>query len=127
MTATADVVVIEGLSFGSKGSAVTDLAGLHWLVRHTLWKTGVPYAVVAHPTMAKWLTGKGNAGKDECLAAAIKRFPLADITGNDEADALTLAAMGCARYKRPLVQMPADRTVVLSAVEWPQLNRRTAA
>ena len=99
------------------------------------WKEEVPYAIVTPATRMKWLTGKGNTPKDMCLAAAIKRFPMADVTGNDVADALTLAAMGCQYYGHPLVTMPADRTALLTAkrtskghagepvIDWPEIKR----
>lgn len=110
-----DLIVIEGLSFAAKGNAMTDLAGLHWLIRQELWNLRIPYAVVTPATRAKYITGKGNAGKDECLAAVVKRFPGLDVHGNDEADALTLAQMGADAYGQPLVQMPKDRTELLHA------------
>jgi crossover junction endodeoxyribonuclease RuvC len=115
-----DVVVMEGLAFGAKGSAVTDLAGLHWLIRHMLWTNLAPYAIVDPRTRMKWLTGNGNASKDMCLAEAIHRFGYREIDGNDKADALTVAAMGCEHYGQPLVTMPADRTALLSAVKTPK-------
>jgi crossover junction endodeoxyribonuclease RuvC len=127
----ADVVAVEGLAMGAKGSAVTDLAGLHWLIRHGLWKRAVPYVVIDPRSRMKWLTGNGNAGKDECLAAAIKRFPMIDITGNDIADAVTIMAMTAAHYGQPLVTMPADRDLVLRGINpktglpkirWPQIS-----
>lgn len=130
----ADLVVMEGLAFGAKGSAFLDLAGLHWLIRHDLYRGGVPYAVVPPSSRAKWLTGRGNATKDECLAASIRRFPGVNITGNDEADALTLAAMGRAWLGRPYVTMPTDRHALLRAVNrkgqpaiaWPDEEKITA-
>lgn len=127
---TCHLVVMEGLAMHSTGSAILDLAGLHWLIRDVLYGLGVPYAVVPPAVRSKWLTGKGNASKDECLIAAIRRFPVADIHGNDEADALTLAAMGLDWAGEPLVPMPKDRTELLTSVnrakrpviEWPQLT-----
>lgn len=113
----ADLFVIEGLANGARSSSMLDLAGLHWLVRQELWKQRKPYLVVPPSTRAKWLTGRGNASKDECLAAAIKRFTMADIEGNDQADALTLAAMGCAWRGTPLVTMPQDRAKLLGVLD----------
>jgi Holliday junction resolvasome RuvABC endonuclease subunit len=43
----------------------------------------------------QYATGKGNAQKDHVLAAAIRLWPDVAITGNDTADALILAAIGC--------------------------------
>jgi crossover junction endodeoxyribonuclease RuvC len=117
----AELVVLEGLAFGAKGSAVTDLAGLHWIIRQLLWTNGYQYAIVPPPVRSKWLTGNGRAGKDECLAAAIKRFGhLADIADNNQADAITVAAMGAARMGCPLVQMPASSDEQLAKVSWPE-------
>jgi crossover junction endodeoxyribonuclease RuvC len=137
-----DVAVIEGVLSHMPGAEVhLNLAGLHHLVRHRLWELGVPYTVVTPSSRMKWLTGKGRVEKDECLTAAIKRFPQADICGNDQADALTLAAMAAASYGEPLVPMPADREAVLTAtklvtqgkvkvrvpcIDWPRLKAVTA-
>lgn len=118
----SSLVVVEGLAHGARSSSMLDLAGLHWLVRQLLWDEGLPYIVVSPSVRSKWLTGKGNASKEECLIAAIKRFTMVEISGNDEADALTLAAMGSARLGQPLVTMPADRAPLLSKVEEGELK-----
>lgn len=138
-----DVVAVEGVLSHMAGAEVhLALAGLHWLIRHRLYELGVPYAVIAPSSRMKWLAGKGNAPKDECLATAIRRFPAARIDGNDKADALTLAAMTSAAYGMPLVPMPADREAVLTAakyvtrgqakvrvpaIDWPRLKATAAA
>jgi len=137
-----DVAVVEGVLSHMPGAEVhLNLAGLHWLTRHALWELGVPYAVVTATSRMKWLTGKGHTEKDDCLVEVIKRFPLADVRGNDQADALTLAAMAAAAYGAPLVPMPADREAVLFAtklvtrgkvkvrvpsIDWPRLKETEA-
>jgi crossover junction endodeoxyribonuclease RuvC len=111
-----DMVVIEGVLAGMLGAEThMNLIGLHHLLRHLLWGMGIPYAVVSAKTRAKYITGNGSAEKDECLLAAVRRFPMADVAGNDQADALTLAAMGSEYYGQPLVTMPQDRTALLRA------------
>lgn len=134
LVASCDVVAIEGVAYGARGSALLDLAGLSWLVRHELWKMGIPYAVIPPATRAKWITGSGTAGKDECLLATAKRFPAAEITGNDQADALVLAAMASEAYGCPLTVMPKTATALLHVtrtdkrhkgepvIGWPELN-----
>jgi crossover junction endodeoxyribonuclease RuvC len=109
-------VVIEGLAFGAKGSSLLDLAGLFHVVTHRLWQLKVPYVVISPFQRAKYLTGRAGASKEDCLIAALKRFPDAGITGNDQADALTLAAMGADWAGFPLVKMPADQRAVLTDV-----------
>ena len=59
----ADVLLIEGLSFVSKGSATRDLAGLWWLMVDELRALDVPLAVVAPGALKKWATGRGTAPK----------------------------------------------------------------
>jgi crossover junction endodeoxyribonuclease RuvC len=111
-----DLAVIEGLAFGAKGSSLLDLAGLFTLVTHELWKMGVPYAVVAPHLRAKYVTGNAKAGKDDCLLAVDRRYPGARIAGNDQADALTLAAMGADYYGFPLAKLPEAQRAVLTSV-----------
>jgi crossover junction endodeoxyribonuclease RuvC len=89
-----DLVVIEGLAYASRSPHATERAGLWWLVVDQLLAEYVPVAVVSPTARAKYATGKGNAGKDAVLAAVVRRYPDVEVTGNDEADALVLAAMG---------------------------------
>jgi crossover junction endodeoxyribonuclease RuvC len=126
-----DFAVIEGLAYGAKGSSLLDLAGLLWAVRHRLWQIGVPYALVAPSSRMKYLTGKGQADKDTCLLAVVRRFPDIEVDGNDTADALTLAAMGADWAGFPLAKMPEAQRAVLHAlakgrpaIDWPVLKER---
>lgn len=132
-----DLAVIEGLAFGAKGSALLDLAGLQWMIRHYLWQMQIPYAVVSPYERAKFITGRAGADKDEVLAAAIHRFPPdTGIMSNDAADALVLAAMGCEWLGEPVVELPAAQREVIHSVHtakgkrgqpkiaWPTLGPR---
>jgi Holliday junction resolvasome RuvABC endonuclease subunit len=133
--APADLCLLEGPAYAAKGSSVIDLGGLHWLVRHHLWSLGVPYAVVPPALRAKYITGKGNAPKDQVLAAAIRRYPQVMLDGNDEADALVLAAMGADHLGQPLAAVPQAWRAVLTqvaqsgkrrgkpAIIWPELDQ----
>jgi Holliday junction resolvasome RuvABC endonuclease subunit len=100
-----DAVFIEGFSFGSKGSSVYEIGGLGYLVRHRLWAQGIPYAEVSPSTLKKYATGRGNANKDEMLAAAIRRFNFPG-TDNNAADAWLLWALGMAEMGTPIVDVP---------------------
>jgi crossover junction endodeoxyribonuclease RuvC len=115
----AQLVVVEGPSFGSRGSAYHQLAGLWWLVAHNLWAAGIPYAVVSPTARAKYATGKGNAGKDAVLAAVVRRYPQIEISDNNAADAWVLMAMGCDYLGEPLSEMPAAHREALAKVAWP--------
>jgi crossover junction endodeoxyribonuclease RuvC len=121
--ASVDLAVIEGLAFGAKGNALTDLAWLQGQVRHELYLAGVPYAIVTPYTRAQYITGRAGADKDEVLAAAIRRFPAADITSNDTADALIFAAMGKHWLGEPIAEMPGYATALLRAAHTDKKRR----
>lgn len=123
VTATiADLVVIEGPSYGSQGGSQHERAGLWWLVAHMLWTSRKPYAVVVPAGLKKYSSGKGNSGKDQVLAAVIRRYRDIPVDGNDVADALVLAAMAADHYGFPLAEVPQVNRQALLAVTWPQLS-----
>lgn len=86
-------VAIEGPSFGSTGPGQHVRGGLWWMIRRELAKASIDTIIAAPATVKKYATGKGNAAKDAVLAAVIKRYPHVELSGNDEADALVLAAI----------------------------------
>ncbi|GMA31586.1 crossover junction endodeoxyribonuclease RuvC [Litorihabitans aurantiacus] len=88
------LVVIESPAYSNSLGSMHDRSGLWWLLVNELRSQGIPVLEVPPTTRAKYATGRGNAGKDEVLAAVIRRHPDVDVTGNDIADALTLAAIG---------------------------------
>lgn len=104
-TTGADVVLIEGFSFGSKGSAVYEIGGVGWLVRWMLWRTGQRYVIVPPATLKMYATGRGNANKADMLAAAIKRLGV-EFTDDNLVDATWLRAAGLDLACEPLVTMP---------------------
>lgn len=89
------LVVIEDFSFGSKGQAVFQIAGLGYLVRHCLWKQGIPTLFVAPSTLKKFVTGAGNSDKSVMLKEIFKRWG-ADINDDNAGDAYGLARIGMA-------------------------------
>ncbi|WP_120338098.1 hypothetical protein [Cryobacterium soli] len=116
----SDLVVIEGMSFGSKSRSLDKIHGHWWMVVQFLCDFLVQEPVVIAPSArAKYATGKGNASKDAVLAAAIKRYPLAAITGNDIADAVILAAMGARHIGQPIEEsLPQVNLTAMEAVRW---------
>lgn len=111
-TSDATLVAVEGPSYGSTGTAAHILGGLWWLVRHALRIEGLDVAVVPPSVVKKYATGKGTAPKDQVLAAVVRRYPNVDVTGNDEADALVLAAIRARNagypFETSLPQVQAD-------------------
>lgn len=78
------LVVVEGPSFASPGQQQHTRAGLWWVVvagingGPLVNDPPIPILVVPPATRAMYATGRGNASKDEVLAAAIKRYPSFD-------------------------------------------------
>lgn len=116
------LVVVEGPSMGSssRGGAHHDRAGLWWLVVDELCGSSFADVVEVPPALVKkYATGRGNAGKDEVLAAVVRRYSDVEVTNNNEADALVLRAMGCDRLGQPLAVVPQVHRAALDKVAWP--------
>ncbi len=75
--------------------------------------------MVSPNARAKYATGKGNAGKADVVREVTRRFDWFT-GGEDEADALVLAAMGADWLGYPIVPMPAVHRKALDAVQWPE-------
>lgn len=114
------LVVVEGPSYGQhRQSGQHDRAGLWWSVASALTRRGVALVEVAPAARMKYATGVGNAKKDAVLAATIRRYRTAVITGNDEADALILAAMGARALGGPVeTSLPERNRAAMDKVRW---------
>ena len=116
----SNLVVVEGPSFGQhRQGGQHDRAGLWWLVVSTLHDVGVPVVEVPPSVRSKYATGAGNASKDAVLAAVVRRYPDVEVRGNDEADALVLAAMGARHLGRPIDSLPQVHLQAMGKVRWP--------
>jgi crossover junction endodeoxyribonuclease RuvC len=119
-----DLAVVEGLAFSRTTGHATTRAGLWWLVTEELDLDGIPLAVMSPTCRAKYATGRGNAGKDAVMLAVARRFP--DFHGGeDEADALVLAAAGADYLGHPIAALPATHRAALDAVDWPNIEETT--
>lgn len=87
------IAVIEGYAMGAHNAHAHELGELGGVVRLALHRMGVPMIDVPPATLKKFTTGKGNAGKDEVIAEAIRRFEFPG-SSNNEADAWMLARIG---------------------------------
>lgn len=117
-----DLVVIEAPSYGSQHGAQHDRSGLWWLVVQDVFRNGFNVATVSPNGRAKYGTGRGNAPKDEVLAAVLRRYSRDDlpIADNNQADAVLLAAMG-SRYLGHLVEesLPVKNLEAMVGAYWP--------
>jgi crossover junction endodeoxyribonuclease RuvC len=123
----ADLVVLEGYSFASKGAAVISLGELGGVVRLSLWATRkhqlvIPPYVDVPPSVAKKLaTGRGNAPKEAVLADAIRRLGYTG-SNHNEADALWLLEAVLQAYGEGTVELPKVHLAALESIRWPQLR-----
>lgn len=128
VTLGADLVVIEGYSYGSTTQAYY-LGELGGVIRLTLYCLNIRYVDIAPAVRCKIATGKGNAKKDEVFAAAFKRL---DYSGHskDEADARWILECALQHYKHPArAQLPESHLQPLdrSRPDWPTLKELAAA
>lgn len=124
----ADLVVIEGPSFGAGVKhRHEDLAGLRVMVRHWCWKHHIPYAIVPPSCRALYAAGKGNASKGEVRTSIADRYGI-ECEGRaryDMADAYALAAAGLDWLGHPLAEVPEKNRSALASCQWP--DHETAA
>jgi crossover junction endodeoxyribonuclease RuvC len=124
-SAGAAIVALEGYSFMSKGNAVVSLGELGGAVRCALRDAGIVYVDIPPSCRAMFATGKGNAGKPEVLAAAIRRL---NYEGHDHnvADVLWLLRMATMRYTSDdlLSALTPKQQQALASVAWPVLEVR---
>jgi Holliday junction resolvasome RuvABC endonuclease subunit len=115
---TASLVVLEGPSYGSRGGSPLDRHGLWWRVAGELLERGVPLAVCAPATRAKFAAGSGKADKAAVSSAVSRLWPQLDISNADEADAVVLAHTGAVRLGWDVVTLERHRDA-LAAIRWP--------
>jgi crossover junction endodeoxyribonuclease RuvC len=99
------LVVIESPSYASVSTSSHDRSGLWWDIFHCLVVLDCTIIPVTPAQRMTYAVGKGGGqgtDKDNILAAAIKRYPDIDITGNDIADAVLLAAIGARLTGNPI-------------------------
>jgi crossover junction endodeoxyribonuclease RuvC len=114
------LVVVEGPAYGASGAGTWDRAGLWWLVVEALHRRELPVAVVPPACRAIYATGRGNADKDDVLDAVRARYAV-PCEDDNQADAVTLCAMGRAWLGAPLASVPDSHGRALRRVAWPEL------
>lgn len=119
-TQAADLVVIEGPSYGSmSGAGHHESAGLWWHIVYRLDALDVPYAVVPPSTLKKYAAGKGNATKADMRMALYQRTGL-DLRDDNQVDAWWLRAAGMEALGHPIVVMPQTHRAALNKITWPK-------
>lgn len=86
------LAVVEGYAYGNRHTLAL-LVEIGTLVRYTLWSLGVPVVEVQPSSLKKFVTGKGNATKEEMAVWAYRKWRYQSKDHN-EVDAYCLAMAG---------------------------------
>lgn len=87
------LVLIEGYSYGSHNHQLAYMAEWGGVVRFHLQRIGIDIIEVSPGNLKKFVTGKGNAKKEQMLLASYKKWGI-EFATNDECDAFALAKYG---------------------------------
>ena len=83
-----DIIAIEGVNAGLKGSARYIITGLDCITHKIAYDRGVKRVSVSPSQVKKWLTGKGNADKAMMVEEVKKRGY--NPTDDNQADAIAI-------------------------------------
>lgn len=120
------LAVVEAPLPTTKGGSPADRHYVWWLVVSRLLKRGVPVAIAAPASRAKFATGSGRADKAAVSAAVCRLWPDLAIANSDEADAVALAHAGAVHLDWDVNTFQYHRDA-LSAFRWPATTTDVAA
>lgn len=84
------VVVYEDAGFFKSGAAVQMCVGLRGIMLAQCAKLDIPLVGYSPSSIKKFWTGRGNADKDDMVAATRSRMPLIDLVDDNESDAIAM-------------------------------------
>ncbi len=96
------MVAIEGIAFMARNTtAMAQLCGLNYMLRVVLRIKELKFVVVAPSSLKKFITGHGNAQKDNIMLSVFQRYG-ETLTDNNIADAygLSRVAEACTMNKK---------------------------
>ncbi len=91
------LILIEGISFGSRGDGAAQLAALNYAIRIWLFLSGFKYDNSSPSTLKKFVTGKGNCKKNLMLKEVYKKWSV-DFTDDNICDAYSLSRLAKHNY-----------------------------
>ena len=87
-----DIAYIEGLSYGSIGTAKAQMSAVRYVIRLLLLEKEIKYKVIEPTVLKKFVTGKGQCKKNLILLKVFKKWGI-EFDSDDIADAYSLARM----------------------------------
>lgn len=109
-----DLIAMEALAYGARGDSAWVLPWVFGRVVELAEKYDIPLVIVGTTARAKYATGRGTADKATVMLAAARRWPEAEVTNDNEADALVVAAVGCHYLGVPICAPTAYMTEVMA-------------
>lgn len=86
------IVSIEGYSMGSRKGQIFNIAELGGLIKAMLYENNYPYHIIPPKSLKSYISGNGNAEKEDMQRAIQTRYFLS-FEDNNEADAFGLAIL----------------------------------
>lgn len=108
-----NLVVIEGLAFGARGTSLVQLAGLNYLTRILLAEFEWKFIIVQATTLKKFITQRGNAEKDLMMMSIFKDYGF-ESQDNNQGDAYGLSVCGLAVLGKPLKKLTIPQQEVIN-------------
>lgn len=109
-------VIIEDYAVGRFAGAAIVSISIGSVVRFLLWQNDIPFLVVSPTALKKFLTGKGNAKKENMILDVYKKYGFTSPT-NDEADAVALGMFGVCALKPSSTFTKAEVAVVADTLK----------
>lgn len=92
--AKTEIVALEGYSYSSRFSQAHSIGELGGVVKVALMEAGIQVVIIPPTNRAKFATGRGNASKDDVIAAVLAVTPIEKQPGLDDlCDAWVLEQM----------------------------------
>lgn len=114
------LVLIEQPAYSQSAGSSHDRSGLWWAVVMRLMYSQIPVVEINPSHRAMYATGKGRVDKDAVVAAIVRRYPSVEVSNNNEADSLVLAAMGARKLGHPIEEsLPKPNLAAMAKVRWP--------
>lgn len=88
-----NITILEGYSFGSRGRATFSTGELGGIIRLLLLNQKIKTIIVPPTCLKKFITGKGNSGKEIMLMKTLSKYGI-EFNNNNECDAYGLTQMG---------------------------------